>query len=592
MPSRPAPALPREVDLVVVGSGAAGLSTAVTAAHLGLEVVVLEKAPRFGGTSAWSGGWLWIPRNRHARAAGIVEPVEAPRAYLAHEIGDGFDAARIDRFLDQGPRMVDFFEDHTALRFYGGNAMPDFHGRSPHAGTGGRSVCAVPYDGRALGARIADLAPPLDLVSPFGMGIASGADLRHFLEATRNLRSALHVAGRLLRHVRDLVVHGRGMHLVNGNALVARLARSAFDRGVEIAVATPVEGLIREGGRVVGVRVRRDGETVAIGARRGVVLACGGFPHNVERKARLFAHDPSGRDHHSAAPPSNTGDGLRFGESVGGRVATDLAHAGAWAPVSRVARADGSIGAFPHLVERAKPGLIAVTRDGRRFVDEAGSYHDFMTGLFAATAEGAPARAWLICDHAFQRHYGLGHARPRPFPLGRWLKSGYLKRGRTLAELARACGIDAEGFAATIEAYNVGSRRGEDPEFGRGSTPYERVQGDPGHGPNPCVAPIDRAPFYAVEIVPGSLGTFAGLVTDADARVLDDEATPIDGLYAVGNDMSSIMAGRYPAGGITLGPAMTFGFVAAHHAAGSALPADPPPPSTGAEAPEEISHAL
>jgi succinate dehydrogenase/fumarate reductase flavoprotein subunit len=342
MPPRRQARLPREVDLVVVGSGAAGLAAAVTAAHLGLEVVVLEKAERFGGTTAWSGGWLWIPRNRHARAAGIDEPIAAPRAYLEHELGDGFDTSRVDRFLEQAPHMVDFFEEKTAVRFFGGNAIPDFHGRTPSAATGGRSVCAEPCDGRILGDRLEDLRPPLDLVSPFGMGIASGADLRHFLEATRNPRSFLHVVRRLLRHARDRLVAGRGLHLVAGNALVARLARSAFDRGIDILVATPVVGLVRDGDRVVGVCVAGDGEARDIRARRGVVLACGGFPHDTARKAALFPHAPTGAEHWSAAAPSDTGDGLRLGEDAGGRIDVG-AHAGAWAPVSLVTRADGSI---------------------------------------------------------------------------------------------------------------------------------------------------------------------------------------------------------------------------------------------------------
>jgi succinate dehydrogenase/fumarate reductase flavoprotein subunit len=581
------PAVAEEsVDLLVVGSGAAGLSAAVTAAALGLKVLVVEKEPVYGGTTAWSGGWLWIPCNPLAVAAGIVEDAEAPRRYLRHELGAAFDAERVDAFLRNGPRMVEFFQQHTSLAFVDGNAMPDFHGDSPGAVTGGRSLCAAPFDGRELGAKVRELRAPLDLMSLWGMGIASGADLRHFLNAMRSPRSLLHVLRRVARHLRDLVVHRRGMQLVNGNALVARLAKSAFDRGVELRVSTPVRRLLSEGGRVVGAVVGAAGGEAIVRARRGVVLACGGFPHDRERIAQLFAHAPDGRAHHSAAPSANTGDGLRLGESVGATIETRLAAAGAWAPVSLVPRRDGSIGHFPHLIERAKPGLIAVTRAGRRFVNEAESYHDFMSALFTALPAGQPVQAWLLCDHRFVRRYGLGAAKPAPVPLHASLRSGYLKRGRTLDELARACGIDAEALLATVSAYNAAAREGRDPLFERGGTPYNRVQGDAAHRPNPCVAPIERGPFYAVRIVPGSLGTFAGLRTDAQARVLDAAGGAIAGLYACGNDQASVMGGRYPSGGITLGPAMTFGYIAARHAAGA-----PRDTTTTSQRGRETAHA-
>ncbi len=239
--------------------------------------------------------------------------------------------------------------------------------------------------------------------------------------------------------------------------------------------------------------------------------------------------------------------------------------------MSLVPRADGAVGRFPHLIERAKPGLIMVRADGRRFANEANSYHDLMQALFAATPAGEACEAWLVCDHAFIRRYGLGRVRPRPFPLRPWLRNGYLRRGNSPEALARACGISIDGLAATLRDYNRDAVHGQDPRFGRGGSAYNRVQGDAGHQPNPCVAPIVQAPFYAVRIVPGSLGTFAGIRTDAHARALDGAGKPIEGLYAVGSDMSSIMAGRYPAGGITLGPAMTFGYVAAHHVAGVPL---------------------
>ncbi|RXH04385.1 FAD-dependent oxidoreductase [Bradyrhizobium vignae] len=560
-----------DCDLLVIGSGAGGLAAAVTGASLGLDVILIEKEEQLGGTTAWSGGWMWIPGNPLAKAAGIVEPPEQPRLYLRHELADGYDESRVEMFLEQGPRMVEFFRRETHLAFIDGNQIPDFHGRSPGAVTGGRSVCAAPIDGRELGPRIRDLKTPLDEVAPFGMGIASGADLRHFLNARSSPTSFFHVARRLARHMLDLLRFGRGMHLVNGNALVARLLKSADSLGVRIMPGTPAQSLLREGARVVGARAGRDGTTIEIRARRGVVLACGGFPHDTQRKAALFAHAPTGHEHWSAAPASNTGEGIRLGEAVGGRLRTDLSDAGAWAPVSLVPHRDGSFAHFPHLIERAKPGLIMVRSDGTRFANEADSYHDVMKALFAATPKGTPAEAWAICDAKFLKRYGLGRVRPPPFPVAPWIRNGYLKRGATIAALARACDICADGLVATIEYYNRFAARGEDPAFGRGEAPYNRVQGDAAHLPNPCIAPIESGPFYAVKIVAGSLGTFAGLATDEYARVLDGQATPIDGLYAVGNDMASIMAGRYPSGGITLGPAMTFGYIAAHHAGGIPL---------------------
>jgi succinate dehydrogenase/fumarate reductase flavoprotein subunit len=558
---------PFTCDLLVIGSGAAGLSAAVTAAHLGLDVIVVEKERQLGGTSAWSGGWLWIPRNPLAKAAGINEDLDAPRTYLMHELGPHYDSAMVERFLAEGPRMVEFFATQTSLKFIDGNAIPDFHDKPPGAGLGGRSVCAAPFDGRRLGARLTDLRPPLDAISPWGMGIASGADLRHFINATSTWASFKHVATRTLKHWRDRLMHGRGLHLVNGNALVAGLLKSADNLGVRIMPDTPAKGLLRDGETIVGARIETNGQPTEIRAKKGVVLACGGFPHDVARKAELLPHAPTGHEHWSAAPKTNTGDGLRLGETVGGHVNTNLAGAAALCPVSLVPQPDGSVVHYPHLIERAKPGLIAVLPNGRRFANEADSYQDVTRGLLAATPAGKLPEAWLIVDHRFIRRYGLGRVRPRPFPLRPWMVNGYLKRGRTLAELADVTGIDATGIGQTLSAYNAFAKLGRDPEFHRGESAYNKIQGEPLHGPNPCVAPVTEAPFYAVRIVPGSLGTFAGLKTDDRARVLGAENQPISGLYAVGNDMSSMMGGNYPAGGITLGPGMTFGYVAAHHAA-------------------------
>jgi succinate dehydrogenase/fumarate reductase flavoprotein subunit len=260
---------------------------------------------------------------------------------------------------------------------------------------------------------------------------------------------------------------------------------------------------------------------------------------------------------------------MRMAEAIGAVVADDLVHPGAWAPVSLVPRKDGSVGRYPHLVERAKPGFVAVDTRGQRFVNEADSYHDFMSALFRATPEGEEPVAWLIADHKAQRRWGLGWAKPFPFPLGGYLSSGYLKRGATIAELATACGIDPAALGATMAEFNRHAAEGEDPAFGRGRSAYNKVQGDAiSTGKNSSLGPLGPGPFYAVRIVPGSLGTFAGLKTDAAARVLGPDGATIPGLFAVGNDMSSIMGGNYPSGGITLGPAMTFGYVAGRVLAG------------------------
>lgn len=554
------------VDVVVVGSGASGLAAAVTAAHHGLKTLVLEKHEEFGGASAWSGGWLWAPRNPLAREAGIEEPPERIRAYLRAALGNFYDEPRVEAFLKASPRMVAFFRE-LGMVWRDGNAIPDMMGDLPGAGLGGRSVTAEPFEGRRLGRELHRLRRPKPETAFMGMGIASGADLGHFMKAGRAPRSFWHAAKRFARHMLDSAVFGRGTHLVNGNALVARLAEIAFAQGVEIRTSAPVAGLLKEGGRVVGVRTQSGG---AIYARRGVTLAAGGYPADPARRKASFPHNPTGHEHWTAAPLENTGDGLSLGEAAGGRVAQEkTAHPASWAPVSLVPRRNGASGHFPHLIERAKPGVIGVRADGRRFANEADGYHQVVGRLLEATEPGRRPVFWLIAGHGFVRRYGLGWAKPAPVPLWGALRSGYLKRGDSLRALAEACGIDPAGLEATVAAYDAEAREGRDPEFHRGESPYNRVNGDAEHQPNPCVAPLGEGPYYAVEVVPGSLGTFAGLAVDARARVLDSATgAPIPGLYAVGTDAASVMGGAYPAGGINLGPGMAFGFLAGRDLAG------------------------
>ncbi|WP_285432505.1 FAD-dependent oxidoreductase [Pseudomonas sp. fls2-241-R2A-110] len=568
MPAEPRSLPDIDCDVLIVGSGAAGLSAAVTAAWHGLKVIVVEKDPVFGGATAWSGGWAWVPCNPLARRAGIVEDVEQPRTYLKHELGEHYQPAMIDAFLEAGPRMVAFFEQHTSLQFADGNAIADIHGDTPGAGTGGRSVIAAPYDGRKVGKLLKRLRRTLRETSFMGMPIMAGADLAAFLNLTRSLKSAWHVTRRLTRHLLDLAIHGRAMQLVNGVALVARLAKSAEDLGVLLWESAPVTELLRDNEQVRGAQVSTAKGNIRIHARKAVVLAAGGFAHDIERRKSLFPRTPTGHEHLALPPLGVCGDGLRLGESVGALVNTEMACAVAWAPVSRVPHKDGSVGHFPHIIERGKPGIIGVLSNGQRFVNEANGYYDYVSAMVNAAPSGEDVASWLICSHAFQRRYGLGISRPFPVPLSGFIRSGYLKTGNTLEELARACGIDPNGLRHTVSHYNQHARNGEDPQFGRGSTPYNRKQGDALQHPNPCVAPIEQGPFYAVKVQPGCFGTFAGLKVNQHAQVLGESGQVIPGLYAAGGDMASLMGGHYPAGGINLGPALTFGYIAARHIAG------------------------
>ncbi|WP_017939004.1 FAD-dependent oxidoreductase [Zestomonas thermotolerans] len=561
-----------ECDVLVIGSGAAGLAAAVTAAWHGRNVVLVEKEPVFGGATAWSGGWAWVPRNPLARRAGIDEDIEQPRTYLRNELGEQYNAELVDAFLENAPKMVEFFEQHTALQFADGNGIPDMHGNTPGAATGGHQVIAAPYDAREVGDLLPRLRKTMRETSFLGMPIMAGADLAAFLSMTRSARSFLYVTRRFLTHLWHLARYGRAMHLVNGVALVARLAKSAQDLGVRLMESAPARRLIIEDGQVRGAVVDTPEGELSIRAQ-AVILAAGGFPNDFERRRELFPRDVSGRDHLALPPLSCSGDGLRLGESVGGRVATDLKSPVAWAPVSKVPYKDGSVGHFPHIIDRGKPGIIGVLANGRRFVNEAHGYYDYVSAMLEAVPEDQEVCSWLICDHRFLRRYGLGYVRPAPLPIRPHLRNGYLKRGRSIEELAAVCGIDPQGLAQTVAEFNRHARQGEDPAFGRGSTPFNRKSGDPLHpGPNPCVAPIEHGPFYAVKVQPGCFGTFAGLKTDGQARVLDAGGRPIPGLYAAGTDMASVMGGWYPSGGINLGPALTFGYVAGRHAAGAANP--------------------
>lgn len=555
-----------EHDLIVVGSGAAGLSCAITAQKRGLDVVVIEKEPVFGGTTALSGGVLWIPLGPHGRQQNPADTREAVRRYMMEETGAFYDEAAIEAFIENGPKMVEFFERETAMQFVP-TLYPDYHPDVPGGVDIGRSILAKPFDIRELGADMARLKPPLKTITFIGMMFnSSNADLKHFFQVTTSLTSFMYVAKRLATHLKELALYRRGIAVTSGNALAARLAKSALDLGIPIRTSTPAQGIEMDGERAVGVRTAQG----VLRARHGVVLACGGFPHDVKRLANAYPHVARGHQHLSPTPTSNTGDGVNMAEALGGVVDIRFQDAAAWMPVSKVDYGKGEIGVFPHLLDRYKPGIIGVLANGRRFTNESNSYHDVGAAMMRACAGQKETAMWLVCDKTTLARYGIGFVKPAPMPTAKFLRNGYLIKGHTLAELAQNCGIDPSGLEQTVKDYNVGAVKGEDPAFGRGRTSFNRYLADPAHQPNPCVAPVQTGPFYAVKVIMGDLGTFDGIRTSVVGEVLRRDGSAIAGLYAVGNDRASIMGGNYPGAGITHGPNMTFGYVTGHHIADTA----------------------
>jgi hypothetical protein len=560
---------PVSCDVLVLGAGAGGLSAAITGRWHGLDVLVVEKEDRFGGTTAVSGGGLWIPCNPLAVEAGVRDDLESARAYIQQHSGYRVDPELIDAYLREAPRMVEFFRRHTSVDFTL-SPSPDYHSEITGGVMGGRTINAVPFDARELGTARDKIAPPLRELTFLGMSIARG-DLQKFFDFTRSLPAAAFVVKRLARHLGDVLFYGRSVRLLMGNALAGLLVKSAIDAGVELWTGARAIRLDTVDGSVRGATVVKDGRPCVITARLGVILACGGFAHSLDRQKVLFPHVRSGHRHWSPSPAGNSGDGLDLGEAVGGQISADHANAGYWSPISRVPRKDNTVGIFPQTgLDRCKPGYIAVTRSGRRFVNEAAIYLEFAEAMLRNAEKDREPEAFLICDHRAIRRYGLGAARPFPVPLRPHLRSRYIVKASSIADLARSLGVDSDALVRTVSDFNTNASHGRDPQFHKGTNPYDRILGDPTHRPNPCLGPLTHPPYYAVRLLVGDVGTLAGLKTDRYARVLGKSGAPLPGLYAVGADMASIFAGYSPGAGITLGPAMTFGYVAAHHIAQSA----------------------
>lgn len=549
-------------DVIVVGSGAGGLTAATVAALRGARVLLLEKAATFGGTTARSGARLWIPCSPQAAAAGVADSLDAARAYIRHEAGEDFDPALVDAFLRNGPEMVAFLEAKTRVRFLlDTEHSPDYSLEAPGAAPGGRTIGPAEFDPAELGAAWTSIAPFRRWGTFLGIQIGAGDEAAHFMKAARSLRSFLFVAREIVRHFFSVTFTGRPAVLRDGNALIGRLLASAMDAGVEMVAEAAVIDILKDGARVCGVLVDHGGRLRRIDATRGVVLATGGVGHNCLLRGRLFDHVGQGAAHRSAAAPDTSGDGLAMAERAGASLRSFGGwRNGAWAPMLRDPRVAGTDSHIPSFT-RAVPGTVVVSRAGRRIGNEAEYYPDFtqhMFRLFRDDPESGGA-CFIVGDRTAMRRYGFGTGviRPFPFPLGPHLRSGLLARADTLDELAARVGIDAAGLGLTVRANNAYADSGRDAEFGRGeraTTPGRR---------NPFLGRIETPPYYALRLVAGDIGSFAGIRTDRNANALGADGQPVRGLYAVGNDMASAFGGDYPGKGGTIGPAMTFAYIAA-----------------------------
>lgn len=529
-------------------------------------MLLLEQSDQVGGTTAISGGMVWLPANFHMRNAGMQDSTDAARTYLSHAV-PGADRGRLEAFLAHGDEALRYMEEHTQLRMRPVAVYPDYYPELPGATPGGRVLEPEPYDATALGDHFRLLQPPLPEFTLFGGMMISRQDIPHFRRAGRSMTSAAHVAKLLLRYVKQRLTWARGTTLYLGNALAGRLYESVLRLGVTVRTGAMARQLLVRDGRVCGVDVAgTDGTVRQLRAARGVILASGGLSHGGELRTR---HIPSNAGSLSAGvEPGLAPRGAQLALEAGATLSQALDQGAFWVPASRFVRANGTDGAYPHTVtDRAKPGLIAVNSAGLRFTNEARSYHEFVKRQLAQGNQAVPA--WLVCDSAFLWKYGLGRVKPFALSVRGETASGYLKRSRTIEGLAREIGVPQQALAVTIAEYNAHAREGNDPAFGRGGDAYQRHMGDGDQKPNPCVAPILRAPFHAVAVWPADLGMATGIRTDAQARVLAADGTTIEGLYACGNDMASVMEGAYPAPGITLGPAITFAYLAARHVARS-----------------------
>ena len=548
-------------DVVVLGAGAAGMAAAAVASTEGLNVCLLEKAEQVGGTTAWSGGMVWAPFSKAAQnEAWFKDTATDVERYLERVVPGSGEDPRMKGFLRAAPTALDYFHTRTHVKFRPLLEYPDYYQDVAGSTLSGRVLEPEPFDSCLLGQNLGQLRLPLPEFSLFSDMMIAREDIPNFQNAFRSGRSFGRVARILARYAYQKIRWGRGTSLVLGNALAARLYASVLESGVTVRTGQQVQGLRRNPrGRVDGIELCGGGTIVA---EYGVVLATGGFTNDPAMRKKWL---PASMGNYSATTPGTVGDGIRLAESVGGCFQDGRDGNAFLAPVSRYERRDGSVAVFPHTVsDRAKPGLIAVDKLGERFVNEAVSYHEFGRALLAHqnSSGSEKASAWLIADSRFIWEYGLGALKPKHINKKYLTTIGYLFDGSDLRELEEKLKLPSSSLEGTISYYNGFADQGLDPLFGRGGNAYERFLGDRRYKPNPCVAPIERAPYFAIRVEVGDLAAAGGLNTDDGSRVLDENRKVIPGLYACGADTKSVMEGNYPGPGITLGPAITFGFLA------------------------------
>jgi succinate dehydrogenase/fumarate reductase flavoprotein subunit len=554
-----------EADLLVIGAGAAGMTAALVGALEGLRVVLCEKSDMVGGTTATSAGTVWIPGSRQSERAGVPDTVAAAKTYLGAILGEDASDERLLTYLATGPVVLDYLEQRTALVFTPPPVHPDYL-NLPGAAVGGRALGVVPFDGRKLGADFIRVRPPRREFMVLGGMMLGKTDIPALLCPFGSWDDFKHAAGLLARHALDRLRFERGTRLIMGNALVGRLLHDIRRLGVDIRYQTALKELIKAGDEIAGAVLTTPAGEIALRACKGVVLATGGIGWSDELRERLL---PETARRYSLAPDSNTGDGILAGERAAGSIDTELNSPALWMPSSVMKQPDGHLSVFPHIMlDRAKPGLLAVDRSGRRFVNEANCYHDFVQGMLQSNRSPASVPSWLICDRSFIADYGIGLVHPKTRDLRRFVQAGYLFEGRTIAELAARTGVDGDALAGTIARYNRYAETGIDEEFGRGTSELNRFNGDPSAKPNPCLRRIGPGPYYAVAVWPSDLAGSAGLRVDTTGRVLRSDGSVVSGLYAVGTDAVSIFRGHYPGPGTMIGPAMVFAWRAAMHAAG------------------------